>query len=778
MTSKKTPIPRALIPDNASFAGGLESEDLSFRQAIRTVRKRIHIVLWTMLVAGALTLVVSILLRSYYSSVATIEIEKKQSDPLEGSLGSLASSLGGSDDVKTELQTEVSILQSEALGIETIEQTKFEEHQNKGWHLFGYERSLQERGLPLRDAPIARERLLKKFEDHLTIATIPDTRLIQVTFEDPDPKFAADTTNALIERYTQDRLARRNSSTVQATGWMSGEIDDLNKQVQASEQRLIDYQRQSGLIVVPAASSSGQGQSGGGGGTTVTSPVLDRLTQLNTSLITAEANRITQEALYQLAKSGDVDGLTSMASGMQSSGTGGGGPQSEVFSGLLALRQQQTSLKLQLTSALQAYGPKNPHLIDLDKQLGTINQEIKEEGKRIVNTTEMNYQLALKAEDGIRKAYEVQEQEAYKMNDAQIRLAVLQQEADSTRALYQDLYTKLQESKLSEGTQSSNISVVSGALPPAQPLHPKRPMNVAIGLAGGLFLGLIATFVLDTLDDSVVTSIEVENLTGVPVLGSIPRFDRPPSSTTHKTPQGSPPRAAKGVQIGGLDHQSSEAYRALRTTLLLSQAGSPPRTLLLTSSLSEDGKTTTTYNLAACFAMLGTRTLAIDADMRGPSLHRRAGQSNSQGLSNLLTSASDPTQVILQDTDVKNLFILTSGPIPPNPAELLGSKAFDELLEKLSSQYDLVLIDSPPGLVVADASIMSAKVDGVVVVVRSSKTTRPALVRIVENFRRTQANLLGFVLNAVDTKSAEYYYAHGYYGRDNYGEDDHDERKS
>jgi succinoglycan biosynthesis transport protein ExoP len=768
------------VPDSLALPGGLESEDLSFRQAIRVVRKRKYVVLWLALVCGFLALAVSIILRPYYSTTATIEIEKQQSDPMDSALGQLAGSLGGSDDTKTEIQTQVSVLQSDALAIRSMERTHYEDHQKHGWSLFGSSARLpQEKGLPLSEASAARESLLKQFSSHLTTTPILDTRLIQVTFEDPDPKFAASVTNALIDQFTEDRLSRRNSSTVQASEWMSGQIADLNKQVEAAQQRLIDYQKQSGLIVFPTSGSSST-QQGGSGAPSVSSPVLDRLGQLNKDLVIAREVRITREAIYRLAKSGDSDALANMAEAQIATTPGDTSSQSGMFSSLLALRQQQVALKLQLASALQTYGAKNPHLVDLDTQLGELDRQIKDEVQRIVNRAGLDYQMAQKTEDGLQKAYDAEEQEANKVNDSQIRLAVLQQEADSTRMLYQDLYTKLQESKLSVGTQSSNVSVISSALPPAKPAHPKKVLNTAIGLAGGLFLGVIMAFVLDTLDDSVVTSMQVEDLTGIPVLGSIPQFDytsRLPGRKNHLPAEAL--ASPSGAWITSQPNsQPAEAYRALRTTLLLSQPGSPPRTILVTSSLPKEGKSTTTYNLAACFAILGTRVLALDADLRKPSLHRLTRNSNDRGLSNLLTSSLDPADFIIQDPQVENLSVLPAGPTPPNPAELLGSVAFANLLDRLSREYDLVLIDSPPAMLVADSSIMSAMVDGVMVVLRSEATTRPALTRVAETFRRNKANLLGFVLNAVDTRSSEYYYSYGYYGGEYYGDKSNGKQKS
>jgi polysaccharide biosynthesis transport protein len=776
MNPDRSAIPPSLMPDNIAGGSGLESDDLSFRQAIRVVRKNKYIVLGTALVLATTVLVVSFIMRPYYSSTAAIELEAPQNELGADALGAAASSLTGGDEVKTEIQTEVSVLESDDLGIETIEKTHFEDHQETVKHRLGIsERAPEERGLPLSQAPKARSNLLVNFESHLKVLPIPDTRLIQVTFEDPDARFAAETVNALISQYVQDRFDRRNSSTLQATGWMTGEINDLKKQVQEAEQNLIEYQRKSGLIVLPGGGNP-RGSGDVSEGPMTTSPVLDRLTQLDADLVTAETNRITMEALFRLASSGNVDALSSTALQMQASEPGNS--QNGLFTGLLALRQQETALKLQQSSVAQTYGAKNPHLLDLNNQMDMLDQEIKTEVQRIVNTTEMNYKAALQTENGIRSAYAAEEQEAFKMNDSTIRLAVLQQEADSTRGLYEDLYTKLQELKLTVGTQSSNIAVISRALPAARPTRPRKLLYTAIGLLAGLVLGVFGAFIHESLDDSVTSIQEVENLSAVPVLAGIPSFISSSISLPGKRPFKGPSKNAERQSYGKSTSEVSEAYRTLRTAILLSHPGQPPRTLLVTSAVSGEGKTTTCYGLGACFAGLGHRVLLIDADMRRPSLHLHLNTADKRGLSNLLTSALSPPDCVIEDPNVKSLFILQAGTLPPNPAELLASKEFDGLLDTLSAQYDFILIDSPPAMVVTDASILSVKVDAVLVVIRWAATSRSAISRIFETFRRNRAKVLGIAFNAVNTKSAEYYYERGYYGTDYKSEDKDAKRES
>jgi len=775
----RSAIPQYLKPEGQLVPSGLDEQDLSFRQAIRVLRNRKTIILTTLIACLVAAFVVSIAVTPYYSTTGVIEIQKQQSDLGISAVGQLASSLGASDDAKTEIQTEVSVLQSSSLAVETMEREHFESHLQAGWRPFGKKgRPASEQGLPLVSAPATREGLLGQFIARLKVVPILDTRLIQVTFQDRDPNYAADVTNALIKQYVEDKLGRRNSSTIEATAYMSREIEDLDRQVQAAQQRLIDYERESGLIVLPSGPSSSSTPGSAAGGATVGSPIINRLMQLNIDLVTAKENTITRRATYLLAQSGNTDALANIAEAQMSPtvSTPAVGGQSGMFSGLVTLRGQQVALRLQIASNLQSYGPKNPHLVDIDNQLSEINREIGDEVGRIINRARLDYDMAKKAEEGIQEAYSEEEAAANKVNDSQIRLAVLQQEADSTRMLYQDLYTKLQESKLSVGTQASNVAIISNGLSSASPAFPRKVVNLAIGLGAGLFLGVIFAFVSDYLDDGVANADQAEEITGLPVVGLIPLFDRPTfgkgkrgSDSPEKQSQGMPP--LPWVQSDPRS-KAAEAYRGLRTALLLSKAEAPPRTILVTSSLPGEGKSTTTYNLGASFAALGTRVLIIDADFRKPTLHTRTRLKNESGLSTVLASSKDPDELILADPNVENLSLLLAGPIPPNPAELLSSQSFARLLTSLSEKYEVILVDSPPTLLVADATIISVLVERVIIVVLSHVTTRSALGRAVEQLRRSTSNLAGLVLNRVDLQSSEYYYAYGYYGGKYYGEDE------
>jgi capsular exopolysaccharide synthesis family protein len=423
-----------------------------------------------------------------------------------------------------------------------------------------------------------------------------------------------------------------------------------------------------------------------------------------------------------------------------------------------------------MAASFDTYGAKNPHLAELRQQVAFFDTQISEEISRLLATVQSTLKIAQESETRVKKELADLEHQADGVNDAGVRLAVLQQEADSSRALYEDLYTKLEEERLDQQTQASNVAVISDALPSHKPHFPNWPLNIALGLGGGLIFGVVGAFLKETLDDTIVTTTQIEGVTRVPVLGLVPKFVNGAGLPGNKgRAELTAAVTDSHMAMEEPDSPAAEAYRALRTALLLSQAGTPPRTLLFTSSLPSEGKTTTCSNLAACFAIMGRKVLVVDADMRRPALHRHMKESNAEGLSTLLTSSADSAQVIRPHPVVANLSILSAGPVPPNPAELLSSQTFTTFVADVSQQYDLVLIDSPPALLVADAAIISALVDGVVMVVRAGSSTRLTMRRLIENLQRHQASLVGFVLNSADTNSSEHYYAYGYSGKKYYG---------
>ena len=759
--------------------GGFEpAEEQSLRDILRVLRKRLYGVLaWTLLgVALAFSLCAA--MRNQYISTATLLVNKENSSGLDlGGLSGIASAVGGADDLKTSLQTHAKVLQSDTTALMVIRKMgldKVAPYKYTPGRWGGNPMMRAEVGLPLEKTIATRERILKMIRRKLKVEPEEDTRLITVQFRDYDPQRAADVANTFVNVYIHEYLENNFQATANASDWLNNQLDDLKAKVAESQQKLSDYESKTGLSVLMLGMIGGSGSSGsgGGGGGGMHIPAVDKLAALNQELTAAEADRISKDAIYHLTQTESPEvvmglGSSSLAS-MGGSTVINGGQGLEVLQGL---RQQEAALRVQYGDALTKYGAKSPHLAEMQGQMEALNQAIRDELKRINERAKNDYTLALQTEDGIRKSYVQQQEEVNKLNDNTIQLEVLAGEALSNRELYQDLYSKLQSARIQAGVSATNLVLVDEARPTVAPERPNWTLYPAVGLAAGLLLGIAFAFVRENLDDSLVTTEQVEKVGLLPVLSYIPLM-RPDEKQRGKMP-GEDANAVvdpleRSLLLSRPTAPAAEAYRSLRTAILLSATDEPLRVLLVTSPLGSDGKTTISYNLAVSFAQHGRRVLVIDADMRKPSMHTFFRARKAPGLSEVLTGGAQFANALSGHASLDNLFLLPSGTSPPNPAELLDSRRFDALLEEAKKQFDLMIIDSPPVLMVTDPVILSTKADGTIVVVRSQKTTRPVLKRVVEVLSHSHGRKLGFVVNGMDTKSVEYYYSYGYYGDNKY----------
>ena len=721
------------------------------------------------------------MMKNQYLSTATLLVNKENSGGLDlGGLSSIASAVGGEDDIKTSLQTHAKVLQSDTTTLMVIQKMGLDKTAPYKYApgLTGWNRKMKaELGLPLEKATASRERLLKMVGRRLKVEPEQDTRLITVKYLDSDPQRAADVANTFVNVYIQEYLQNNFQATARASDWLNNQLDELKAKVAESQQKLSDYESKTGLSVLMLGMIGGSGSSGSGGGGAVGGgmhiPAVDKLAALNQELTAAEADRISKEAIYRLTQTQSPEvvlglGSSSLASSLGGSTAISGGQGLEVLQGL---RQQEASLAMQYGDARTKYGAKSPHLAEMEGQIEALNQSIRDELKRINERAKNDYTLALQTEEGIRKSYVQQQEEVNKLNDNTIQLEVLAGEALSNRELYQDLYSKLQSASIQAGVSATNLVLVDEARPTAAPERPNWFLYPVIGLAAGLIFGIAFVFVRENLDDSLVTTEQVEKVGLLPVLSYIP-LTRPDEKQRGKLP-GEDPHAVvdpleRSLLLSRPTAPAAEAYRALRTALLLSATDEPLRVLLVTSPLGGDGKTTISYNIAVAFAQHGRRVLVVDADMRKPSMHTFFRARKAPGLSEVLTGGVQFADAMIPHKSLDNLFLLPAGTTPPNPADLLHSRRFDATLEEMKRQFDMIIIDSPPVLMVTDPVILSTKTDGTIIVVRSQKSTRPVLKRAVGVLSHSRGRKLGFVVNGMDTKSVEYYYSYGYYGDNKY----------
>jgi capsular exopolysaccharide synthesis family protein len=728
---------------------------------MRVLTKRRKWIIGSIIICGLLAILFTLMTRPTYEATATIELNKGSTGSLDLGLGDLSEQLTqGGEGLQTDLQTETAILQGDSLALAVIQQLKLASQPSfaaKG----GMARKLSsEQGLPLEEAPQTRSWLLKNFGQHLKVQPSHGTRLIRVTYESHDAKQAAEIANALIDSYKNQYRESHYNAAAETSDWLTKQLSDLKANVEDSEKKLTEFEKENGILSFNTMTPTGSGNNSAGEGQ-IHSVVIQKLDALNAELTVAEANRIEREAIYRLAQTGNSDvilglgndPLAAQANSMVLTQSGG-------LSNLQQLRQQQNQLKIALAESATTYGMNNRHLKEMQTQAQVLDEQIHEEMQQIIKRAQVDFQLAQQSESEIRRQFEQQQGAASKLNEKAVQFAVLSQEAFSRKKLYDDLYTKLQEANVSAGIKATNITVVDPARSQSIPIRPKHVNNVVMGMLLGIFVGLSSAFTVDSLDWTVNTSLEVEEITGKPVIGIIPDFGN--LKNRRKTISKELPGPLPIWMLSQPNSVEAEAFRALRTSIMLSRARGGARIILVTSCVPGEGKTTVTTNLAVSFAQNNKKVIIVEADLRRSGIKQVIDVSNDAGLSNVLTGTIKSEAVIVRGVHAITLDVLPAGPTPPMPSEILGSTAFDELLQELSSRYDIILIDSPPALLVTDAVVISARTDAVLWITRAGVTTKPQLARALELIERNGMPVIGFVVNRINTRSADYLYGYGY----------------
>jgi polysaccharide biosynthesis transport protein len=718
---------------------------ISFGELWRILRKRKWIIWTTAFVIFAAALGYTLIVTPRYRTTSIIEFNKSNTDSLE--LNERSGMPGGANamDYAVTQRTQVNALTSDTLALQVVHDLNLEsrkEFSRRPSPLDHFFPAPDESKLPLEKAPHRLATVLKTYHKNLKVEPIPGTRMISIQFMDPDPDVSAKIVNNLVSDYTEQYFRIRYAATVQASDWLSQQLNDLKTQVESSQQKLADYQRQAGIL-----------------GTDEThNIVMTRLQQIDGQLTTAQANRILAQAVWQLAQTGDPEllpGLVNVSLSTGSSTT----PNSLAL--IQTLRSQQNQLKMQYAESASKYGSAYPKLIELQSKLDEINATIQTEVSNLASRARNDFLAAQQTQDGLRVAFEKAKQQANQQNDSAVQYTLLKHEAESRRNLYDGLSQKLKEAGVLASLRSSNIVVVDPARPSDRPARPILLLNLGLGLVGGLLFGVVGAVVAENLDETISSPEQAEEISLVSSLGFVPRWKRlleakKPSKSHELLSPGA------GVLILGQPHsQAAEAYRGLRTSIMQSLRAAECNVLLVSSAFPEEGKTTTSINCAAAFAQQGLRVLLVEADLRRPKLCNQLNLTSTTGLSSLI-SGETSSGLPLKMPGLPSLSIIPAGPRSGYPAELLGSRKAKALITQWRSEYDYVFIDSPPVLSVTDGAVLAPFCDGVIIVVRSGITTKKSLTRAMELFRRTQTRIVGTVLNAFDVDSADYHHYFGY----------------
>ena len=670
-----------------------------------------------------------------FEGTATIDLNPSQTNM---GLSDLIQESLSSEDVR--IPTEVARMQSNLVVFYTIKELAL---QHRGPFAKAFDHMPPDAGVEAFP-PAQLQMMIGSVRGSLRVSAVTGTDIIAIDYRDPRPQVAKDVPNTIVEVYLKRNLDDHMEGTGRVTRWLATEMEGLKQQATDAQARLGRYQREHNLIEIGPASGPNGGQTD--------SLELDRLRINNEQVATAQADRIVREAKLRLAESNDPDLVASVA------------PSST----LMSLRAELLSLTAQYSQLTTRYGSNFPRVRELRNQIASVQNQIDIEMRNVQQRIREEYNNSTHTLNLMQTQVDKQMEAAYKLNESAAQYALLRQDAESSRELYDQLQLKLKESNLAAGLNTASVTVIDEALLPLGPVSPDVRTNVMIAAALGLLLGVLGAFILDSLDDTLRTTDDVELFSGLLSIGAIPHFQSSGKGSRPDDVGEEPGERRRLISITAPASPTAEAYRALRSSILLSAIDNPLRTLVITSAFMSEGKSTLSANIAVMLAQRGERVLIVDADLRRSTLHLLFGlRRPAQGLTNLLSRQTDESVILHPVSQVPSLAYLPAGAVPPNPAELLASHRMAEMMRQWSEQYDRVIIDTAPILAVSDSLAPAARADSVLLVVRAGVTRKKALMRTREMLRRVNAHLLGAVVNDIDMRKDSYYdysgpYTYGY----------------
>ena len=611
-----------------------------------------------------------------------------------------------------------------------------------GW--FGAARDLYERtlagyrnlGKPAqRDrAVLSREAVVGGFMGSVQVAQVPNSRLVRVTVTSANPEYAARVANGVARTFIAMSLERRNESSGYAETFLQDQIKATKAKLEESERALNAYARANSILMLDDK----------------TNVLNQTFSDTSAALAQAQRDRQKAEAIYN-----EVQRNPESAQQVLESKT------------IQTYKEQKAKLEAEYLTNLSLFKPEFPKMQQLKAQIAEIDARIKAEIQVVLTAVKAQYEAAKRQEEQIRASAGQTKQEVLVSQDKAVQLNLLRREVDTNRELYNGLLQRLKEVGVTSKVTANPISIVDAATPPLFPFEPNVRNIAMVGLMGGLLLGLAWAFIREYMDDSVKRTEQIEQEFGLPLLGLIPQVSRKDLAKVD-----SPWRLIVEDPRGML----AEAYRSMRTALQFSTAEGAPRQILVTSTSEGEGKSTTALALAINFAQLGKRVLLVDADMRNPSLHKSLGVPNDRGLSNYLAGEGARDQLV-HDTEVPGLSLLTAGPTPPSPADLLMGPRFLRLLEKSSEMgYDQLIVDGPPVLGIADAIVLGNQIPNVIFVVQAGRTRKSNIRNALRRMRLAGLMPLGVALTRLTAEHGHggayggYGYGYGYgYGNASQG---------
>jgi capsular exopolysaccharide synthesis family protein len=654
-----------------------------------------------------------------YESISRIEIK-----PNEFSNGDVLGFFAAEDSSES-LQTEVRILQSDSVLFQTGEALNLITLIRGG-------------NKPGEITPQERLAMIGMIRGGLTVLVIPGTRIVEIHYRNNSPKLSTDVANQVIETYSDAELQTKFDRSEHVSKWLQTRMEDLRQEASDTQRQLADYQREHNIV-----------------GTDENNLTTQTLENVSTELNSAEADRIMKESRMHEFDTLSPDMMALMGDNQA----------------LGSMRAQLTSLQTQRAQLAAKLGPKHPQMLQLDQEITKVQSQIDNEVDLARRQVTDEYRGALGLEDDLRKRLNAQEEAAYKLNGDVAQYSLLRHQAELTRDLYDTLQMRLKEASISAGMSAANITIVDHATLPFVPVAPNKTKSMMLGFVGGLFLGCVLAFVIESIDDRLRTSEEVETAAMLPSLAAIPNMNfggvKYRNNLREKSPRGTFQTPHQLITLWDPKSHGAEAYRGMRSSLLLSSIDNPPRIIVITSAFPSEGKTTTSINFSIVLAQRGERILLVDADLRRGNLRKIFGLGDdSFGLSTALSQPEIDREIPVPFPELPTLHVLGTGPLPPNPAEMLSSNRMEEQMRLWMKQFDRVVIDSAPLLAVSDTQALAVRADAVVLVARAGVTRKRALIRARDLLWRVNAPVAGVVVNDVDLRLENFYtYRYGAYAR-------------
>jgi len=565
--------------------------------------------------------------------------------------------------------------------------------------------------------------MINKFIDRINIEPDRKSRLAKVSFLSRDPEFAAKTANMLGDHYIEWRLNRKLDATKSARKFLETQLAQVKAHLEKAEVDLNQFAKNSDIISMEENLNL----------------TFLQLSELNVALSEAENERLAKQAHYEVVQNGNYKFL----------------PQIMNDPSIQALDEEYTKAKSEYDNLAVIYGPNYPDLKQLGAKVSRIQSDIQKRVDGIAQSIKKDYLSTQRKENIMRQRNEEQKNRASDLNDKAIQYKILAREVETNKSIYENLLQRLKETEVTSAIKTSNIQVVDHAAVPFKPHSPNILLNLILAAFAGLAGGVGLSFVTEHFDNTIKDEEDIKNHFSIPILGIVPLVAHDEIINIEK--------------IAHVDTRSalSESFRLIRTSVLFASPDFQPKSILMTSTQPLEGKTTCSSNLAISFTQADMKVVLIDADMRRPRMGKiyEDNSGNDNGLSSYLIGKHSLAEAI-QKTEIEGLHIIHSGPIPPNPAELLGSRRMKELVQSLSEEFDIVLIDAPPTLGFADSLLISRSVDSVLMVTSPGITQRRSLQRSLDDIRKVHGKILGVIINRLQSRADEYRYNY-YYGKNN-----------